>query len=227
MIIPFLKAKSLSKSFNTPQGILPIFSNVNLEILPNEIVSIQGESGCGKTTLLNVLGGLEDRDAGALYWNGESVNPNNNNFDKQKSHFLGFVFQSYYLIPELNVLENVLIAHKIAQCLTANEAKERAHDLLQRVGLSNKMTSLPNLLSGGERQRVGIARSLINRPKLILADEPTGNLDEHSAQTVFDCFLEVVSEEETSILLVTHSKSLAKRANRRFDLKDGTLHLKI
>lgn len=227
MIKPFLKVTSLCKSFNAPQGSVSIFADVNLEILPHEIVSIQGESGCGKTTLLNVLGGLEDRDAGSIDWDGEPMNPNDNHWNKRKAHFLGFVFQSYYLIPELNVLENVLIAHKIAKRFTDDEAQARAQDLLQRIGLSTKMTSLPNILSGGERQRVAIARALINHPKLILADEPTGNLDEHTAESVFECFMQIIKEENASMLLVTHSSTLANQAHRKFDLKEGTLHVKV
>lgn len=223
MVAPLLKTIGVSKKFYNNQEALTIFSDIHLEVFPGEMVSIQGESGSGKTTFLNILGALEQMDEGELYWMGERIQTNDKGLEKKRAQLLGFVFQSYYLMPELNALENVLIAHRIGQCIEDAEAKERAHALLQRVGMEARASYLPNILSGGERQRVAIARALMNRPQLILADEPTGNLDEKTAQEVFDCFIQAAIEENTGIVLVTHSTLLARRTHKQLLLKEGRL----
>jgi lipoprotein-releasing system ATP-binding protein len=217
-----LSAERITKNFRTATQALIICKDINLEVLSGEVVSIQGASGSGKTTLLNIFGGLEQADSGSLYWEGESVCANAQSLEKKRAQFLGYVFQAYYLIPELNVLENVLMTRRIGKTMD-DFAEDAAVQLLKRVGLGGHTLSLPEKLSGGERQRVAIARALIHRPKLLLADEPTGNLDEKTAGSVFECLLGLVQEEKAAMILVTHSPILAEKAHRSFCLKDGHL----
>ncbi len=218
-----LKAEKIKKSFPTPSGTLEVLKDVNLEIAPGECVSIRGESGSGKTTLLQILGGLDAPSSGELFWNDEKVSDRGNAFlARSRAKLLGYVFQAYHLVPELNALENVLLAAKIAGT-PPKIAQKNAENLLARVGLENRMKHLPTKLSGGECQRVAIARALINKPPLILADEPTGNLDEKSGNGIMNLLLEICREEKTALLLVTHNKEFAELADRKIFLKNGSL----
>ncbi len=218
-----LKAEKIKKSFPTPSGTLEVLKDVNLEIAPGECVPIRGECGSGKTTLLHILGGLDAPSSGELFWNDEKVSDRGNAFlARSRAKLLGYVFQAYHLVPELNALENVLLAAKIAGT-PPKIAQKNAENLLARVGLENRMKHLPTKLSGGECQRVAIARALINKPPLILADEPTGNLDEKSGNGIMNLLLEICREEKTALLLVTHNKEFAELADRKIFLKNGSL----
>jgi predicted ABC-type transport system involved in lysophospholipase L1 biosynthesis ATPase subunit len=179
-------------------------------------VAIRGESGSGKSTLLNLLSGLDVPDAGTIHWSGTAPTPD------RRAEFLGMVFQSFYLIPELNAEQNVLMAARIRKSPGAAE-RARARDLLARVGLAQRMRHLPMQLSGGERQRVAVARALVNSPRLILADEPTGNLDEHTGDAVIELLLALCRETGTALVLVTHNATHAAKANRSLFLHDGVL----
>jgi len=209
-----LTARGLTKSFPSGDRRIDVLRGVDLEVFEGESVSIRGESGSGKSTLLNLLAALDEPDAGSLAWTGQPANAD------RRAAFLGIVFQSFYLIPELNALENVVMAARILKKPGAAE-RERAKDLLGRVGLGERVMHLPAHLSGGERQRVAVARALMNSPKLILADEPTGNLDEHTGDAVVELLLGLCAEMRTALVLVTHNAAHAAKAQRSLFLHDG------
>ncbi|MDR3228742.1 MAG: ABC transporter ATP-binding protein [Puniceicoccales bacterium] len=223
--IPVLSAVGLAKSFRTPRGMLPVIADVTLSVGAGEFASIRGGSGAGKTTLLQILGGLDRPDAGELYWGGELVSGRGNAFlAVRRATRIGFVFQAYHLVPELSALENILLAARIAGRDTGS-AKAEALGLLDRVGLAERATHLPGQLSGGECQRVALVRALINRPPLILADEPTGNLDERTGEEIMSLLLDLTRTASVALVLVTHNADFASRAGRRFILRGGVLTL--
>ena len=211
-----LAARHVAKSYLSGDRRIEVLRGVNVDVAAGESVSIRGESGSGKSTLLNLLSGLDTPDAGTIAWAGAAPTT------ERRARFLGMVFQSFYLIPELDALENVLMAARI---IRAPGAKERAHaqELLGRVGLTERMTHLPTQLSGGERQRVAIARAMINAPRLILADEPTGNLDERTGDSVIEMLLALCRETQTALVLVTHNVAHAAKTQRQLFLHDGEL----
>ncbi|WP_269538900.1 ABC transporter ATP-binding protein [Cerasicoccus fimbriatus] len=216
-----LEARGLSKTFQTPTRPIQVLDEANVLLAYGESLSIRGESGAGKTTLLYLLSVLEKPDSGELYWGGESVLDKSPNWRARKrATFMGFVFQAYYLMPELNALENVLLARRLLGKVR-REDRERAADLLNRVGLSERAKQIPSKLSGGEKQRVAVARALMNQPPLILADEPTGNLDERTGEQIMDLLLNLCAEEKTSLILVTHNPDFAKRTDRGLNLHNG------
>ena len=215
-----LEAKQLGKSFPSPDGAISVLNGVDFELRRGESVSIRGESGSGKSTLLNVLSGLETTDTGELFWDGTKVSGRSLSWlAAQRTGYIGFVFQSYYLAPELNAMENVLLGARIAGRINST-VKDRAEALLKRVGMGHWLRHSSTKLSGGERQRVAVARALINDPPLVLADEPTGNLDEATGLAVMDLLLELAGEEAKSLVLVTHNPEFAQRTQRQL-----TLHL--
>jgi putative ABC transport system ATP-binding protein/lipoprotein-releasing system ATP-binding protein len=193
-----------------------VLRGVDLVVRAGESVAIRGESGSGKSTLLNLLAGLDTPDAGALAWAGAPAAA------VRRARYLGMVFQSFYLIPEIDALDNVLMAARIAGGAGTAE-RERARSLLTRVGLAERLDHVPAHLSGGERQRVAIARALMNGPRLVLADEPTGNLDEHTGDAVIDLLLGLCAETGTALVLVTHNSAHAAKAGRRLVLRQGRL----
>ncbi len=215
-----LEAKQLGKSFPSPDGAISVLDGVDFKLRRGESVSIRGESGSGKSTLLNVLSGLETTDVGELLWNGQQVSGRSLSWlAARRTNYIGFVFQSYYLAPELNALENVLLGARIAGRINSTVI-DRAEALLKRVGMEHRLRHGSTKLSGGERQRVAVARALINDPPLVLADEPTGNLDEATGVAVMDLLLEIAGEEAKSLVLVTHNPEFAKRTQHQL-----TLHL--
>jgi putative ABC transport system ATP-binding protein/lipoprotein-releasing system ATP-binding protein len=211
-----LTARGLAKSYLSGDRRIAVLVNVDLDVAAGESVSIRGESGSGKSTLLNLLSGLDSADAGTIHWAGATPSID------ARAKFLGMVFQSFYLIPELNAEQNVLMASRILRSPGAAE-RARAKELLARVGLAGRATHLPAQLSGGERQRVAVARALMNSPKLILADEPTGNLDEHTGDTVIEVLLGLCRETSTALVLVTHNAAHAAKTHRGLFLHDGML----
>lgn len=210
-----LSARGVTKSFLSGDRRIEVLRGVNLEVTAGESVSIRGESGSGKSTLLHLLAGLDAPDAGTLMWEGSG-----DTGAKRRAAFLGIVFQSFYLIPELDALQNVLMARRIVGSVGATE-KARAKELLARVGLGERMDHLPTQLSGGERQRVAVARALMNAPRLILADEPTGNLDEHTGSAVIELLLGLCRETGTTLVLVTHNADHAAKCGRQLLLREG------
>ena len=221
-----LEVENVSKEYSTPAGPLRIVSEVTFSLPQGSAVSIMGPSGSGKSTLLYLLGALEPPSSGAIKLNGQnpfSLNP------KQLAAFrnqqIGFVFQDHCLLPQCSVIENVLTPTLVAPPngdATANSLG-RATELLRHVGLAERFDHRPAQLSGGEKQRVALARALIMKPKLLLCDEPTGNLDQKSAQVVADLLLDVHRESGTTLIVVTHSAELAARFPHRFELKNQRL----
>jgi predicted ABC-type transport system involved in lysophospholipase L1 biosynthesis ATPase subunit len=212
-----LSAKGLAKTFPSGDRQIEVLRGVDLEVNSGESVSIRGESGSGKSTLLHLLAGLDQPDSGTLKWSGTQAVSG-----IARARFLGMVFQSFYLIPELDARQNVLMAARMLGTLPG-DARARADALLGRVGLGDRRHHLPAQLSGGERQRVALARALMNGPKLVLADEPTGNLDEHTGDAVMDLLLGICSESGTALVLVTHNAAYAARTARQTILHDGLL----
>lgn len=220
---PVLEANDLAKTYLSGRREIEVLRGVSLKIDPSRTISIRGESGSGKSTLLNLLAGIESPDVGEVFWNGKSLATiADSRRPAIRASYLGFVFQSFYLVPELNTLENVLLAARIAG-LDLREAKARAANLLEELGLAERRESRPEQLSGGERQRTAIARALINQPEVLLADEPTGNLDEKTSGRVMEQLLQVVRNHKTALVLVTHHPGFAGQAETRYRLVDGIL----
>jgi predicted ABC-type transport system involved in lysophospholipase L1 biosynthesis ATPase subunit len=214
---PVLQATALAKTYPSGDRRLDVLRGAHLSVTAGESVAITGESGCGKSTLLHLLAGLDTPDSGTVTWAGS---PDIGTV--RRAAFLGIVFQSFYLIPELNTLENTLMAARILHAPGAAE-RTRARELLARVGLGERTHHLPAQLSGGERQRAAIARALMNSPRLLLADEPTGNLDERTGDAVVELLLSLGRETVTALVLVTHNAAHAAKADRRLTLRDGLL----
>ena len=218
-----LTARALRKSYRSGDRLIEVLRGVDLAVAPGESVSIRGESGSGKTTLLNLLAGLDAAEGGTIHWAGDGITGlGNNALAGLRGRLLGMVFQNYYLIPELAALANVLMARRVlGRVGTAERARARA--LLVRVGLAERARHLPAHLSGGECQRVAIARALMNAPRVILADEPTGNLDEQTGDAVIAVLLGACAEQGAALVLVTHNPDHAARCDRRLRLHEGVL----
>lgn len=214
-----IKANNIHKSF----GSLEVLKGVSLNVSPAEVVSIVGPSGAGKTTLLQILGTLSPMDSGSLSINGEQIESLS---DKQLSDFrnrqIGFVFQFHNLLPEFSALENVMMPALIAR-RNHKEAEQEATNLLKMMNLSERATHKPSALSGGEQQRVAIARALINRPALLLADEPSGNLDTKNREEIHSLFFRLRDELGQTTLIVTHDEGLAAMADRKISMLDGKI----
>ena len=216
-----LRASGLRKSYPSGDRTLAVLQGVEFNLTAGETVSVRGESGSGKSTLLNILAGLDRPDAGELFWGGEAAHKLSlGELTARRGRFLGMVFQSYYLIPELDAAANVLMSARMLGGVGEVE-RDRATALLKRVGLAERGHHLPAHLSGGERQRVAVARALMNRPSVILADEPTGNLDERTGDEVISLLLEVCAEEKAALVLVTHNPAHAKKTARQLILHSG------
>lgn len=219
-----LRISDIKKSFSAPEnGIVHVLNGVNLEIKPKTITSIIGSSGSGKSTLLHIIGGLDQVDSGVVEWKGNDITQWD---DEKMAEFrnteMGFIFQFHHLLPEFSAVENVMIP-AIIQGKSEKESKRLAIDLLGEFGLSHRTEHRPNQLSGGEQQRVAMARALINTPALLLADEPTGNLDEKNSSTVLDHLLRLRDRFKVSILMVTHDKSIAEDGDFVYEMTDGIL----
>lgn len=212
-----LKAEGLTKNY----GDLQVLKGVSLEIQAGEVVSIVGSSGAGKTTLLQLLGTLEKPDAGKLFIDG--VNPFDLNARKLaefRNTSIGFIFQFHQLLPEFTAIENAILPALI-QGKSQAEAKQKANELFTLLGLSQRTEHKPNELSGGEQQRVAVARALINSPKVIFADEPSGNLDSHNSEELHKLFFDLRDRFNHTFVIVTHNESLANMADRKLVMKDG------
>lgn len=212
-----LKTENIQKSY----GSLKVLKGIDLNIGKGEVVSIVGSSGAGKSTLLHILGTLDQPDSGKLYINGEEISTlKGNALARFRNKHIGFVFQFHHLLPEFTALENVCIPAYLAKVSQA-EAEAKAHKLLDMLGLSSRAQHKPNELSGGEQQRVAVARALINNPSIILADEPSGNLDSDNSRDLHQLFFRLRDELGQTFVIVTHNLDLADMADRKLVMKDG------
>ena len=219
-----MKLEDIDKFYMETGNKLHILRKLNLEVKRGEFVSILGKSGSGKSTLLNIMGLLDKIDGGKIWIDDKEVSSlNEMERNNIKNHFLGFVFQFHYLMSEFTALENVMIPALLNNFKNKTEIEKEAKELLEIVGLAERMKHKPNQLSGGEKQRVAIARAMINKPKLILADEPTGNLDEDTGELIFSLFRKINKEHNQSIVVVTHARDLSQVTDRQIYLKRGVL----
>lgn len=219
-----LRLENVEKNYNEQTENLRIIRNLNLSVQEGEFISILGRSGSGKSTLLNIIGLLDKADSGKIYINGKEVESLSDvEKDEIKNKMLGFVFQFHYLLPEFTALENVMLPALIEGSSNKTEIEEEAQRLLALVGLKDRVLHKPSQLSGGEKQRVAIARALINNPKILLADEPTGNLDEETSEVIFKILKDINEKNKQTIIVVTHSKDLAQISHRQLYLKKGIL----
>jgi len=218
-----LQTKNLSKHFSEGEMRVDVLKGINLSVNKNESVAIIGASGSGKSTLLHLLGGLDIPDEGEILINDKNIGVlNDEQRGEMRNKHLGFIYQFHHLLPEFSALENVAMPLLIRRS-NQKEAYDKAAVLLEKVGLSNRVQHRPGELSGGERQRAAIARALVTEPACILADEPTGNLDEKTADQVFNLILELNQSLGTSLVMVTHNLELSKRVDRVVELKEGVL----
>ena len=219
-----IKLEDVDKFYMETGNKLHILKKLNLEVKRGEFVSILGKSGSGKSTLLNIMGLLDKIDGGKIWIDDKEVSSlNETERNNINNHFLGFVFQFHYLMSEFTALENVMIPALLNNFKNKAEIEKEAKELLEIVGLAERMKHKPNQLSGGEKQRVAIARAMINKPKLILADEPTGNLDEDTGEMIFSLFRKINKERNQSIVVVTHARDLSQVTDRQIYLKRGVL----
>jgi lipoprotein-releasing system ATP-binding protein len=225
--IPLLAACNLHKTYHKHAIKVRVLRGLNLEVFPGEFLSVVGASGCGKTTMLHLLGTLDKPDAGSIHLNEERIdNLPSDRRDQLRNRTFGFIFQFYHLLPELTTLENVLvpqmIAHSVFSWLGKRRAlKRRAAELLERVGLGHRMRHKPRELSGGEMQRAAIARALINQPRILLADEPTGNLDTETGAEIVHLLRDLNRHEGVTIIMVTHNLDIIAETDRVVRLVEG------
>ncbi|HET9785166.1 MAG TPA: ABC transporter ATP-binding protein [Terriglobales bacterium] len=219
---PVVRAEAVSKRYGSGSAATEALRSVTLAVAPGEFVAIMGRSGGGKTTLLNLLGGMDLPTAGAVYLDGHNTaSLSDDALTLLRRRTLGFVFQAFHLLPTLTVAENIAIPLWLAGAPA--DTQGRVAVAARRVGLADKLSSFPNQLSGGEAQRVAVARALIHAPRLVLADEPTGNLDTSSAAIVIDLLHQLSREQGSAVVLVTHSAEAARHAHRTLHLGDGAL----
>ena len=216
-----LKLTDINLNYKTDNNLIKVLQDINIEVKLKETLSIVGESGSGKTSLIMLIGGLEKASSGKIFFeNNEITNMSEDEISNIRRKNIGIVFQSFYLIPNYTALENVSLTLEINKI---SNAEIKAIEILERFGLSERFYNLPSQLSGGEQQRVAIARSIVMKPKLILADEPTGNLDSENSELISKILFDYVSDEKASLIMVTHDNNLANRTMKKIKIKDGRI----
>ena len=216
-----LKLTDINLNYKTDNNLIKVLQDINIEVKLKETLSIVGESGSGKTSLIMLIGGLEKASSGKIFFeNNEITNMSEDEISNIRRKNIGIVFQSFYLIPNYTALENVSLTLEINKI---SNAEIKAKEILERFGLSERFYNLPSQLSGGEQQRVAIARSIVMKPKLILADEPTGNLDSENSELISKILFDYVNEEKASLIMVTHDNNLANRTMKKIKIKDGRI----
>ncbi len=221
-----IRAEKIHKTYpsRSGKGVLEVLKNVDLTVHSSQITAVIGSSGCGKSTLLHLLGGLDRPDSGSVYWDGQSIYDwDPDKLAEERNRRVGFIFQFHHLLPEFTAVENVYMPALIAG-QPVEKAEERAMQLLDQVGMADRSQHRPSQLSGGEQQRVAICRALMNKPGLLLADEPTGNLDEENTELVLSQLFDLRKSEQVAMVLITHEKEIASRCNTMYELKQGALH---
>jgi len=222
-----LSASNVHKTYLLGKRSLQVLRGVDVQMRRGEFLALRGASGAGKSTLLHLLGGLDSPNQGEIWLAGRNLaGLSRRELARLRNEEVGFIFQGYYLLPELDALENVCLPARMART-PAPQAEARGRELLARVGLKERMEHKPYELSGGEQQRVAIARALINEPDLILADEPTGNLDSHTGQEIIELLCGLRSEKQTTLIMATHDANLAARAPRVMELVDGQVAAEV
>ncbi len=217
-----ISLNQVSKVYRTKTIETTALNDFSLEIPKGEFLSIMGPSGCGKSTLLNIMGLLDEPSAGSVTIDGQQVQRyNSKSTSRFRNEKLGFIFQSFHLIPDLKVIDNVELP-LLYRSTSARERRRLSEEALEAVGLKNRMSHFPNQLSGGQKQRVAIARAIVGRPNIILADEPTGNLDSVMGNEVMDILMNLNKDRETTIVMVTHDENMARKTNRLVRLYDGS-----
>lgn len=218
-----LSCQNITKFYQEGTQQTEVLKQVSFSMRPSELVAIVGSSGSGKSTLLHTLGGLDQPSSGEVFIKGQSLQQMTPNaLAKLRNQYLGFVYQFHHLMADFTALENVMMPMLIGQ-QNKTEAQDRAEQILSAVGLQHRISHRPSALSGGERQRVAIARALVNNPALVLADEPTGNLDHKTTESIFELIQQLNQEKQIAFLLVTHDLNLAEKLNRRLIMQDGVL----
>jgi len=220
---PILSARGLKKTYAVGKRALEVLRGVDLEISRGDFVALRGASGTGKSTLLHLIGGLDLPNAGEIIFCGQNLAAfSESRLTNFRNRRVGFVFQAYHLLPELTALENVCLPARIARTPAA-QAEKRGRELLARVGLGERLEHKPSELSGGEQQRVAIARALVNEPELLLADEPTGNLDSHTGGEIIELLKQLRAEKQMTLVIATHDSKVAATAPRVIELVDGLI----
>jgi lipoprotein-releasing system ATP-binding protein len=218
---PLISAQGLRKTYSLGKRSLDVLRGVDVSLERGEFLALRGASGAGKSTLLHLLGGLDSPTKGEVLFQGQNLAElSRRELARMRNSHVGFIFQFYYLLPELDALENVCLPARMAR-ISASKAEVRGRELLARVGLKERMEHKPYELSGGEQQRVAIARALMNEPQLILADEPTGNLDSHTGEEIIELLCSLRTEKQTTLVVATHDAKVAARAPRIIELLDG------
>ena len=217
-----LQAQDVSKTYTIGERQITVLDNVSFVVNNGEFLVVNGSSGSGKSTLLSLMSGLDNPTTGRIWVDETDITDmSEDDLAPLRNEFIGFVFQSFHLVPSLTAIENIMFP---AELKGDGQALQKAESLLQRVGLQERADNFPHQLSGGEKQRVAICRALINNPKLVFADEPTGNLDSHNGEAILQLLLELRQERQTTLVLVTHSAEIAKRAERVITLQDGRIN---
>jgi len=220
---PILSAIGLEKTYLIGSRSLPVLRGVSLELARGDFVALRGASGTGKSTLLHLIGGLDTPNAGEIFFRGQKLSAaSSRELTFFRNRRVGFVFQAYHLLPELTALENVCLSARIAR-ISSEKAEKGARELLERVGLNRREDHRPAELSGGEQQRVAIARALVNQPELLLADEPTGNLDSKTGSEIIELLKSLRVERQMTLVIATHDEKVAAHAQRVIELVDGRI----